>query len=189
MSHNRRNKSHAVLAERGRRFKTLQAELMEAGELPNTVANRLRVEAAALIDLATDNVRQALLRGELVEAGALERLAAARSSILPPVQPTFSVRFVDHSDVCIKCRELLPPPEERQPVAKPVDASTIAPVDNAPASPTDAPAATPAPATNVMPLRQPPSIHGLPNAPLKHDEPWRLTIASELRRFDIPENF
>jgi hypothetical protein len=95
MSRHRHKPSGAALAERGRRLKTLQAELLEAVQLPDTAANRQRVEMVALIDMAMDNVREAILRGEVVEVGALERLAAARNSILPPPTADLTVHFIE----------------------------------------------------------------------------------------------
>jgi hypothetical protein len=79
MSRYRHKPNSAALAERGRRLKALQAELLEAAQLPDTAANRQRVETVALIDMAMDNTREAVLRGEIIEVGALERLAAARA--------------------------------------------------------------------------------------------------------------
>ena len=49
--------------------------------LPDTPANRQRAETVALIDMASDHVRQAILHGQMVEIGIL--------SGWPPHAPAF----------------------------------------------------------------------------------------------------
>ena len=151
----RRRQSNAALAERANRFKAIQAELMQA--LPDTAANRQRAETVALIDMASDHVRQAILHGQPVEIGALERLAAARASILPAVNTRIDVHFVDGSDLCLRCRAPLPPREEREPVMVEAPAVMETPAPQ-PAAAQAAPPPSPAPANNVTPLR--PALQG-----------------------------
>lgn len=121
MKHHRRRKQsdNSAHAENAARFKARLRENAEAASLPDTAANRMRITDATYIDLAIDSVRAAILRGEVVEVTALERLVAARNSILPPASAPFVVSFVDHSDVCIRCKSPLPPVAEREPVLEP----------------------------------------------------------------------
>ena len=171
----------------GDKFKTRLAENTLAAGLPDTPANRKRIEDATWIDLAMDNTRAAILRGESVEVSALERLAAARNSLLPETESTLRIVWNEQCQYCPQCGWKSEPTEipcdERAHAIK----QPSGPVD--PASPADASATAlvPAPApSNVMPLR---SVHDHVFAPLAREEPWRAPIASEFRRFDIPENF
>jgi hypothetical protein len=84
------------------KFKERLRANAEAAGLPDTPASRQRIEDAAWIDLAMDVTRAAILRGQPVEVSALERLVAARNSILPSAT-TLNVRFVD-GFVCPKCQ-------------------------------------------------------------------------------------
>ena len=155
MKHHRRKPDNSDHADRAGKFKARQRENAEAAGLPDTPANRQRIEDATWLDLAMDNTRTAILRGQTVEVSALERLVAARNSILPS-NTVLNVHFIDGSDLCANCRAVLPPPEERERVARQAE-----------------PAATAAaglPVVGVVPLR---SVHDHVVAPLKRDEPWR----------------
>lgn len=171
------------------KFRERLRENTEAAGLPDTPANRQRIEDATWVDLATDATRAAILRGQAVEVSALERLVAARNSILPSAT-TLNVNFVEAGAICPRCQQAttpLPPNDERVPAEPEATPEPVQAVD-VEASALDV---APAPTTPVVtPLRQPPSIHSHANAPLAHhDEPWRSTIGNEFRRFDVPENF
>ena len=141
--------NHAALSARANRFKALQTELMQASELADTPANRQRIETVALIDLATDSVREAILRGDVVEVGALERLVTARTSILPAANNTsLTVHFVY---TCHECRkESATNPEA---AAEPEAVSPVKAVVATPAAPATLMPPAPAPA-NVVALHK-----------------------------------
>jgi hypothetical protein len=98
--HRHRKRSGDDHVDNAARFKARLRENTEAASLPDTPANRMRITDATYIDLAIDNTRAGILRGEVVEVSALERLVGARNGILPPASEPFVVRFVDHTDIC-----------------------------------------------------------------------------------------
>lgn len=95
------------------KFKERLRQNTEAAGLPDTPADRQRIEDCTWLDLATDNVRAAILRGQAVEISALERLVAARNSILPSAT-VLDVNFVEAGAICPRCQAAtmpLPLPE------------------------------------------------------------------------------
>ena len=146
------------------KFKERLRANTEAAGLPDTASNRQRIEDATWIDLAMDVTRTAILRGQVVEASQLERLVAARSSILPKTE-RLTVAYVymccgcrsecqrDPAELCAACRAELPPKAKRVPEAAPVKAEVPAPETPAPAA-SPAPSSQPAPKDNVVPIKK-----------------------------------
>ncbi len=181
----------SVVNARHERRKVLLAKAAKSSGLPES---DLRIETLSWALLGLDAEKQRLLRGE---AGSISlwQDVCDRLQGLCPKPDVLRVHFIDGSDTCIKCRAPLPPAGEREPIkppAQPVHASNrdtpTLPADDDPNAPATAPAPArpqaPAP-SNVTPLRS----HDHVFAPLAREEPWRASIGSEFRRFDVPENF
>jgi hypothetical protein len=137
-----------------------------------------------LVAVAEDNLKEALLRGEAVPVEAMKPVTDMLASILPKAATSLNIRFVGVVDSCPKCGF----EKECAPESAPPKANYSSPLPEAPAPQPAEPAtaAPPVPSANIVALRK--DIHAC--APLaRHDEPWRASIASEFRRFDIPENF
>ncbi|MGA7739936.1 MAG: hypothetical protein WCB22_31585 [Pseudolabrys sp.] len=160
MKHHRRKPDASAHAEGARRFRERLAVVTEAAQLPDTAANKLRLEDATYLDLQMDALRRAILLGQTVEIAALERLAAARAALVPVSSPPITVRFihtcfecrassdVDPDTLCAQCRAALPPKAACAP-AGPVQASEPAPVAVEPV------AATSATPNVVVPITKP----------------------------------
>lgn len=161
-----RTATAVVLAEEAQR-RALQGAGLDVDNL--LAADKVRLDLACWTSLAIENLQASILAGRCVEGSELERATVALNAILPVAKTTsLNVHYVD-GFICPKCKAdttveaaVAAKAEAEAPAPQPV----AAPVS--PATPAPAPA-TPV-ATNVTPLRQPPGIHSLPNAPLKRDD-------------------
>jgi hypothetical protein len=131
-----------------RRLKRIRRDLCVAAGLDAdtlSAVDRVRIDQAAFAVVCRDTLQARALAGAAVDVGELERINAALQAILPKSVAQLNVAFVDGSDVCIKCRAPLPPPEELvpipaqpSPVAAPNDPAATLPADDSPNAPVPA---------------------------------------------------
>jgi hypothetical protein len=159
MSHRRhhRAKPKPGVADNARRFHEIVAQLAEQS---GRAKDDLLVVEGAWVQLSMENTRAAILEGRVVEIAALERLAAILTNLIPPKPFSLDVRFIDHSDLCVKCRAELPPREERAPRPAPTPAPAKAAAPPPSPSPDKAASAKLAPApklksADVVPITTP----------------------------------
>jgi hypothetical protein len=143
----RRQRAANINADRNKRLRAVRKKLLAAVGLkpPLSAADELRIETACWTQMAIDNQRNAIAGGRLIDIAGLERATTALNALLPSPSHELNVRFIDGSDVCVKCKAPLPPKEEREPVK--AEAPALQPVS---APPTPAPA----PPANVVALHK-----------------------------------
>ena len=133
MSRRRRERIAAAAKDRLSRLEALRDQLAEVGGFALdalTPADRLRVDQAAFAVLVRDNLQRRALAGEPVDLGEIERITACLNNVLPaPRARRLDIHFVDHTDLCIKCRAPLPSKEDCRPditeAASAVEAKSI----------------------------------------------------------------
>ena len=177
-----------VMAGRMAKLKALRVEL--AAQYSLTVDDP-RIQQGALAKLNQGNWEAKVLLGNPVPNTELQAYTNIISQLLGPPAVPLTVRFVDQG-FCKKCKadltadELAEVEAQREARQQPKANAEHSPLPEAPAPPPAVEAAPPAQSANIVALHK--DIHA--GAPLaRHDEPWRASIASEFRRFDIPENF
>ena len=143
----RRQSTANTSVERDKRLCAVREKLLAAVGLtpPLSAADELRIETACWTQMAIENQRNAIASGRLVDIADLERATTALNALLPSPSHELNIRFIDGSDVCVKCKAPLPPKEEREPVKAEAPA-----LQRVPAPPTPAPA----PPANVVALHK-----------------------------------
>ena len=149
MSRHRHHKpQHDMTAVRGR--DTRRRELADKLATANGISvDDFRIDLASWSALALDLAKTEMLRGRIGDVAPWQRLADQMNGLVPKAD-VLTVKFVDHTDLCLQCKKVLTP-EDRQPVAKPVVSSSDPAIVDKPAVPANEPAASTSP--NVIPLK------------------------------------
>jgi hypothetical protein len=175
----------------------MRTQLRAASELPDNEATNLRLDAAAWLMLAQQNVQAQIMLGKPVPLNEMQAYSNMINSLLPKAE-VLNVRFIDHADICARRKEALPkledrsrPPEPKLESMKSLAATSNDPAATPPAAAADTAPATaveaePAPLPNVVLLE---SVHDHFAAPSRRtDEPWRRFVGGNERfgfgRFD-----
>lgn len=114
MSRPRHRYDTAGAAERAVSVKAMREQLAKDYNLG---VDDPRIVQACTVRLNQQNWEGQIALGRPVPSAELQAYTNVISQLLGAPRVALNVEFVDHSDVCIKCRAPLPPREEPAPVA------------------------------------------------------------------------